>query len=99
MGQSESRVSPEMAVALPGIGVATLDLSAITPLSTSEQTALQNLVFNGGAAIMAIVYLTDSSPESVSVIGWLLSFLRASRGHTVRRLAIACHACRARSRR
>ena len=52
-----------MAVALRGIGVATADFSAITPLSTSEQSALQNFVLNGGAAIMAIVYLTDSSAE------------------------------------
>jgi hypothetical protein len=63
MGGSESRASPEMAVALRGIGVATADFSAITPLSTSERSALQNFVLNGGAAIMAIVYLTDSSAE------------------------------------
>ena len=54
MGGSESRASPEMAVALRGIGVATADFSAITPLSTSERSALQNFVLNGGAEITAI---------------------------------------------
>jgi len=63
MGGSESRASPEMAVALRGIGVAASDFSAITPLSTSAQSALQNFVLNGGAAITAIVYLIDSSAE------------------------------------
>jgi hypothetical protein len=33
-----------MAVALRGIGVAASDFSAITPLSTSAQSALQNFV-------------------------------------------------------
>ena len=65
MGGSESWASPEMAVALRGIGVAASDFSAITPLSTSAQSALQNFVINGGAAIMAIVYLIDSSAERV----------------------------------
>jgi hypothetical protein len=53
MGGSESRASPKMAIAVRGIGVATSDFSAITPLSTSEQSA-------PCAAIMAIVYLTHS---------------------------------------
>jgi hypothetical protein len=41
MGGSEYWASPEMAVALRGIGVAASDFSAITPLSTFEQSALQ----------------------------------------------------------
>jgi hypothetical protein len=41
MGGSESWASLEMAVALRGIGVAASDFSAITPLSTFEQSALQ----------------------------------------------------------
>jgi hypothetical protein len=63
MGGSESWASPEMAVALRGIGVAASDFSAITPLSTSAQSALQNFVLNGGAAIMGIVYLIYSGAE------------------------------------
>jgi hypothetical protein len=34
------------------LGVATSDFSAITPLSASEQSALQNFVLNGGTAII-----------------------------------------------
>jgi hypothetical protein len=51
MGGSEYWASPEMAVALRGIGVAASDFSAITPLSTSAQSALQNFVLNGGARL------------------------------------------------
>jgi hypothetical protein len=65
MGGSESRASPEMAVTLRGIGVAASDFSAITPLSTSRAKRAADFVLNGGAAIVAIVYLIDSSAEHV----------------------------------
>jgi len=39
------------------LGVATTDSSAITPLTSSEQTALQNFVLNGGTALT----FTDNS--------------------------------------